>query len=241
MNKILYPSPLYYFLNQIFSNLSTVDYPTPIKILDCAAGGSKPPLGLFYEYGFETWGIDISEDQLAKAQSYADAQGYSIDLRLGDMRLIPFDDGFFDYVYEFYSLCHLTKADSRLAIQEMKRVLKPGGLCFVGFMSCHSWPIVGQETAPGEYKLIEDAREVIHSVFQDDGPEAYFEGFDIVNKLKHTTWYRETMFKMASSDWQDIYDRVASQFSEEAWDQMYAQRVLKGNYSHLYFLVRKQE
>lgn len=240
MNKPLYPSPLYYFVNQIFSNLSTDDNPTPMKVLDCAAGGSKPPLGLFCEYGFETWGIDISKDQLEKAQTYADAHRYRIDLHQGDMRSIPFDNGFFDYVYEFNSLCHLTKADSRVAIQEMRRVLKPGGLCFLGFMSCYSWPIVGKEIAPGEYQLIEDERGVIHSVFQDDEPESCFEGFDIVSKLKHTTWYREYMSKMTRSDWQDLYDRVASQFSEEAWDQMYAQRALKGNYSHLYFLVRKQ-
>jgi hypothetical protein len=37
------------------------------KVLDCAAGGRVPPLGLFHENGFDTWGIDLSEEALDRA------------------------------------------------------------------------------------------------------------------------------------------------------------------------------
>jgi ubiquinone/menaquinone biosynthesis C-methylase UbiE len=239
MSKPIYPSPLYTYLNLIIASQPTGDPPIPKKILDCAAGGSKPPLGLFYEHGFETWGIDVSAEQVQKAQVFGNNHGFDLKIRLGDMRSIPFEGGFFDAVYEFYSLCHLSKIDTQVAIQEMNRVLKPGGLCFVGFMSCHSWPIAGREIAPGEFKLIEGEREVIHSVFEDEEPDAYFDGFQIIQKQKHTTWFRERMTKIPPSEWLDLYESVKSQFTQEAWERMYPQRISIGNYSHLFYIVRK--
>jgi ubiquinone/menaquinone biosynthesis C-methylase UbiE len=46
-----------------------------------------------------------------------------------------FVDQTFDLVYEFYSLVHLSHADIATTSVKMNRVLKPGGLCFAGFMS----------------------------------------------------------------------------------------------------------
>lgn len=36
---------------------------------------------------------------------------------------MPFEAETFDYVYEHYSMCHLSKKDTALAIDEMYRVL----------------------------------------------------------------------------------------------------------------------
>ena len=68
-------------------------------------------------------------------------------LREGDMRQLSFEEGAFDYVYEHYSMCHLSKQDTSLAVSEMYRVLKQGGLCFLGVISADTWPksLFGQE------------------------------------------------------------------------------------------------
>ncbi|MGC1120504.1 MAG: hypothetical protein WBA22_05365 [Candidatus Methanofastidiosia archaeon] len=51
--------PLYAFLREC--NASSLEK----EVLDCGAGGERPPLALFYEYGYKTLGIDTSDEQIA--------------------------------------------------------------------------------------------------------------------------------------------------------------------------------
>ncbi len=63
MHNLINAIPLYNFLKYCNNNSSEK------IILDCGAGGSNPPLSLFYEFGYETYGIEIYEDQLEKARA----------------------------------------------------------------------------------------------------------------------------------------------------------------------------
>lgn len=51
--------------------------------------------------------------------------GRPVDLREGDAHALPFSDDSFDSVVCTYSLCNIP--DPQLAVNEMKRVLRPGG------------------------------------------------------------------------------------------------------------------
>ena len=64
MIRKFYPSSLYTFLR------FTQSYPVKKRILDCGAGGPDPKLALFYENGFESYGIDISADQIKEAEDF---------------------------------------------------------------------------------------------------------------------------------------------------------------------------
>ena len=90
-----------------------------IKILDCGAGGPVPPLALFAEHEFDTWGIDTSDEQLERARQYCNEKGMQIKFCKGDMRQIPFGDESYDCVYEHYAMCHLSKKETTKAICEM--------------------------------------------------------------------------------------------------------------------------
>ncbi len=153
-NVILRPNgiPVYSFLSLINARQAEDDG-LQKKILDCGAGGPVPPLALFHQHGFEGWGIDTSKEQLERARQFCQGQGIELYLREGDMRWIPFEEGAFDYIYEHYSMCHLSKQDTDLAVSEMYRVLKRGGVCFLGVISADTWPksLFGQEEQPGEY------------------------------------------------------------------------------------------
>ena len=145
----------------VYGFLSTINAKVPLekgqprgKILDCGAGGPVPPLALFAQQGFEAWGIDISEEHLEEANRFSEESGLDIHLQSGDMREIPFEDETFDYVYEHYAMCHLSKKDTARAIDEMHRVLrKHEGLCFLGVISMDCQPKAGfgEEQAPGEF------------------------------------------------------------------------------------------
>src|SRR5512142_1158120 len=108
---ILRPSAarVYEFLARINAQKAEDQPLQPAKILDCGAGGAFPPLAVFRQRGFETWGIDISETELEKARAFCRQTGIDLNLKQGDMRCIPFEGHSFDYVFEHFSMCHLNK------------------------------------------------------------------------------------------------------------------------------------
>jgi SAM-dependent methyltransferase len=80
--------------------------------------------------GAVTAGIDRSEAMLAAAHNRAADAGLGVDLQLGDARALPFDDESFDIVIAVTVLCFLP--DPQEAINEMSRVLAPGGRLVIG-------------------------------------------------------------------------------------------------------------
>lgn len=70
--------------------------------------------------------IEWSESMLAQARRRARAIGREVDLSLGDARQLPWPDGHFDTVVATFALCSIPDPD--VALQEMTRVLRPGGL-----------------------------------------------------------------------------------------------------------------
>lgn len=241
MDRLIYPAPLYAFLNMIRRSHDITGSLKGIKILDCAAGGETPPLGLFHEYGCETWGIDISPGAVQLAQTFAEQYQMNLNIRQGDMRHLPFADATFDCVYEYNSIAHLSKLDTGIAIQEMHRVLKKGGLCFVGFMSLACWPILGRSVNDGEFCLMEGGEEVTHSAYADDEPDQYFSGWQIIQKEKHTRWYRRWSEQQSLTDWMGWYDPQHSDLTSAEWQDLYGGRVAHSNYSHLYYMLEKIE
>ncbi len=123
MKTFVYPAPIHNFLDLIVDEI-TINPSLQKTILDCGAGGKQPPLSLFAEYGFDAWGIDISEQQIKKALTFSQQLGQQLNIQKGDMRCSPFADERFSFIYEFYSICHLSKTDTLQAVMEMKRVLK---------------------------------------------------------------------------------------------------------------------
>jgi ubiquinone/menaquinone biosynthesis C-methylase UbiE len=70
-------------------------------------------------------GIELSPEMLAIAKQRAEALGREVDLRLGDAQALDFPDASFDSVVCTLALC--TIPDERAAVQEVYRVLRPGG------------------------------------------------------------------------------------------------------------------
>lgn len=98
-------------------------------VLDCACGIGTQALGLAAR-GHRVTGSDLSPVAAARAQREARARGLRFTAYAADMRALPFADRSFDVVVcADNSLPHLlTSVDVRAALDEMRRVLRPGGL-----------------------------------------------------------------------------------------------------------------
>lgn len=97
------------------------------KILDlgCGTGGI---LGDFLKYGAEPenlYGVDILEDRVMKARH----RYPNFNLYHGDARELPFEDNYFDIVYQFTVFTSILDRGIKVkAAQEMLRVVKEDGL-----------------------------------------------------------------------------------------------------------------
>jgi demethylmenaquinone methyltransferase/2-methoxy-6-polyprenyl-1,4-benzoquinol methylase len=101
------------------------------RILDLACGTGRGTVGLAQAVG--TAGtvdaLDLSDTMLEQARAKIETQGWSqrVHFRQGNARELPYPDETFDLVYNGY-MFDLIPLDGFLPIlNEMRRVLKPGG------------------------------------------------------------------------------------------------------------------
>lgn len=172
------------------------------RVLDCGAGGARPPLALFHLLGYETHGIDIADKQVKSAQAFANKYGVDLNIRLGDMRKLEFDEEVFPCVYSQNSIFHLTKSDTAKAMKEMKRVLMKGGVLYVNFLAIEDQGYgEGKEVGPGEWESIEHGEITIHSFYEDEEPDMYFEDLEILVKEKRIRDLRTYKYKMVTLEY----------------------------------------
>ncbi|WP_025272382.1 class I SAM-dependent methyltransferase [Haloglycomyces albus] len=79
-----------------------------------------------YPSDVDLTGVELSPRMLEIAQNRAAQASLRTDLRIGDAQKLEFADDTFDTAVCTFSLC--TIPDDRAAVNEMIRVLKPGGL-----------------------------------------------------------------------------------------------------------------
>jgi len=208
-------------------------------ILECGAGGMVPPLAIFRRSGFRCVGIDNDSEQLERAREFCSQHGVDIDLRECDMRELPFEDASFDYVFEHYSMCHLSKRDTATAIGEMRRVLKPGGLCFLGVISTDTWPLapMGEEREPGE-RWDRDG-EGMHSLFTGDEALALVSDWDILAREKAVRYMGRMASRMSLEAWMELHDEAPEDTSIDEWRGRYEARAKWITYVHHYFTLEK--
>lgn len=176
--SIIKQVPLYRFLDFCLAHTKEGNR----RILDCGAGGNMPPLALFRQYDFETCGIDSDEKAVEEARAYGEERGLALNIQLGDMTALSFEDSSFDCVYSYNSIFHMKKTEVEKSIRELKRVLKPNGLMFVNFLSvddfrCGEGPHLGDN----QYEQMDD-EPVIHSYYGHEEADLYFKDMTLLIK-----------------------------------------------------------
>ncbi|MGA4669164.1 methyltransferase domain-containing protein [Propionibacteriaceae bacterium Y1923] len=93
------------------------------RVLEVAVGSGHNLLHLPADA--EVVGVDVSTAMLARARQRADALGRQVELVEGDAQSLGLPDQDFDTVVCLLALCSIP--DQARALQEMWRVLRPGG------------------------------------------------------------------------------------------------------------------
>ena len=102
-------------------------------ILDIGTGTGNLAVK-FLEEGCQIIGLDPSIKLLRMAEQKVERWGKRSDIRICENPFleIPFFDNTFDVIASTYSIHHLTDDAKRLAVIEMKRVMRPDGVIIIG-------------------------------------------------------------------------------------------------------------
>jgi len=86
--------------------------------------------------GGEMHGIDLTPRSLEVTKAHLAVHGCTSKLVVGDAELLPYEVNYFDFVYSFGVIHHSPNTEQ--IVQEIHRVLKPGGKAFVTVYHKHS-------------------------------------------------------------------------------------------------------
>jgi len=119
------------------------------RVLDCGVGTGalSSALARVMPGSFRLDAIDLSPRMLERARDRLRADGLEATLQRGDACALPYNDGAFDIVMTAHMLEHLP--DPGVALSEMVRVLKPGGL-LIACISRRSLSRACSSTSGGE-------------------------------------------------------------------------------------------
>jgi SAM-dependent methyltransferase len=168
------------------------------RILDIGAGDGITDLGIFMRYRpRELVAVDIV-DSMRKLPGVAWRSGLPIErlpdglsLHQGSCEAMPFADGYFDLVLSWGSVEHI-KGGYRRTLDEVWRVLKPGGLFFVnpGLYYSAFGSHLGEFTTVPHLHLKIDETALRNIVFDSEPRRIDRSGFD-APRDEYWRFYRE--------------------------------------------------
>ena len=96
--------------------------------IGCAHGPDFLP----FKQNFDLYGVDFSSEMLKFARKYSRKFGFAVNLSLADVCHLPYSDETFGWAISVATYHHIAgKEEQQAALNELKRVLKPGGEAFI--------------------------------------------------------------------------------------------------------------
>jgi SAM-dependent methyltransferase len=102
--------------------------------------------------GFRASGIDGSPTAVGRASERFRVEGLSAELKVGDYMVLPWHNDFFDAAIDNFSFYSNLRADWQKAVDEVYRVLKPGGRFMSASFTWNCWGSgTGQQVEAGTF------------------------------------------------------------------------------------------
>ncbi len=128
------------------------------KVLDFGCGIGRHVI-CSHEMGLDAYGIDLSESAIQVAIEWASRIGMEDPenkIIQGDIRKLPWADGFFDYAVSHGVLDSMPSQIASVAWRELDRVMRAGGLFYCDLISgddsAHSREYVGEEVMTSQHE-----------------------------------------------------------------------------------------
>lgn len=182
----------------------------PKNVLDIATGTADLAI-LASNYVDNVTGVDISEGMLAKGREKVNKKGIkTVTLSYGDSENLPFADATFDAITVAFGVRNFENIEKGL--NEMYRVLKPGGAVFIlEFSRPRRFPIKQayyfyfNNVLPRWGKLV--SKDASAYTYLPESVKAFPDGEDFVALLKKCG-FNETNFKFLSNGIVAIYSAI---------------------------------
>ena len=140
--------------------------------------------------GFQVAGIDSSASAIATARAWFAEDGLAGDLRVSDFCSLPFGGASFDLAIDRSAISCVGRSSARQAMQEIHRVLKPGGhFLFTPYADSHSSAASGR---PGRDGLTTD---ITGGTVAGAGAICFYSRRDVIDVLADA-WTIESMRKV---------------------------------------------
>src|SRR5947207_849529 len=142
--------------------IELMEIPSNARVLDvgCGSGWATRLMAEKAEAG-RVMGVDIADEMITLARDTS-TQFSNVEFRVASAEKLPFEDGEFSHAFSMESLYYY--ADVLVALKEINRVLKPGGL-FVTVIDLykenqpsHQW--IGQLKVPVHLLSIQEYRSL---------------------------------------------------------------------------------
>jgi len=108
------------------------------RFLDLGCGIGRHSF-FFAENGFTVRAFDLSQDAINKVKEQATLRNLDIVADFGDMIALPYQDSAFDCLLAYHVISHTDTSGIKKTVNEIMRVLKPGGEFFLTLCSKKAW------------------------------------------------------------------------------------------------------
>lgn len=133
--------------------------------------------------GMQVTACDLSESSIRFIRARNAAAGGSVTAQQADMTALPFAAECFDCAVCFHTVFHTDYAGMKLALSELRRILKPEGELFVTFNSKES-PSASEGTRVDGYTVIKtegSEKGIPHSYIGFSDIPELMPGFSLIN------------------------------------------------------------
>ncbi|MBW4085041.1 class I SAM-dependent methyltransferase [Paenibacillus sp. S150] len=104
------------------------------SLLDIGAGLGRHSI-LFAVHHFAVSAVDLSEYAINYLNHWSEKEGLSISTKVCDMKKLPFPDQTFDCIWAYHSISHTDSLGFAEILEDVERVLKPGGEIYLSLAS----------------------------------------------------------------------------------------------------------
>jgi len=157
-------------------------------VLDLGCGLGRHAI-LFAQYGFDVSAVDLSEYALEVVNSWKEKEKLEISTASADMKNLPYENEVFDCIWSYHVVSHTDTPGFKDVLNEIKRVLKPGGEIFLTLCSKETWsykeagyPVIDENTVLKTEGVAEI--EIPHFFVNMDDVLDLFSDFEL-NNIRH--------------------------------------------------------